>query len=711
MTTRKPLVLIGGVPTALPTGDDIGLQPKSNLLTSVAALSTSADQLMYLTGTDTAALTSLSTFSRTQLANADATTWRTNLAVAALASPTFTGVPLVPTAAVNTNTTQIASTAFVLAQSATATPLINGTAAVGTATRFAREDHVHPVDTSRAATASPTFTGTPAAPTASTGTNTTQIATTAFVLAQITASAQPLHANLTSVAAIATNVTGLIKITNGVASVDSSAYLTANQSITFSGDATGTGTTAVTLTLANSGVTAGSYGGNITVDVKGRVTAISKGQLTLDTQSTTNASIELGAQGFTNTPFIDFHSGATLVDYDSRIIASGGNGSSGGGTLTYTAAAHTFNNRPTFNGNTAWDSGNLVISNYALLASPTFTGTPLAPTAADGTKSTQIATTDFVQNAVGGYLALAVTGGTTTLTDLQASNPVIAVTGALTANQIIVVPVTVKRLWAIANATSGAFTVTVKTASGTGVDVAQGKRNLVYTDGTNVYDGFNDFESIAMTGAPTAPTAATAVNSVQVATTAYVVSRIAQDSVAKAGGSTIGDGTAGAITLLSFYKNSTNLHIASPSIAGNYAEGATTGDFVIRNFGDSTTPKSLVLAGSTVQIGASATTAANFPTVATFAPTAITFTVRPTFNGNNAYDEGNLTPSNPPLQLSSTAVETQNTFWMEETENTGEGYISMSGNIGGITTGYDAGRVLFCKDSAGDLWYTTLIKV
>lgn len=35
---------------------------------------------------------------------------------------------------------------------ATAIPLMDGTAAVGTATKYAREDHVHPVDTSRQAT-------------------------------------------------------------------------------------------------------------------------------------------------------------------------------------------------------------------------------------------------------------------------------------------------------------------------------------------------------------------------------------------------------------------------------------------------------------------------------------------------------------------------------------------------------------------------------
>lgn len=50
------------------------------------------------------------------------------------------------------------------------------------------------------------------------------------------------------------------------------ARLTANQTITLSGDATGSGSTAITVTLANSGVTIGTYK-SVTVDAKGRVTA------------------------------------------------------------------------------------------------------------------------------------------------------------------------------------------------------------------------------------------------------------------------------------------------------------------------------------------------------------------------------------------------------------------------------------------------------
>lgn len=85
-------------------------------------------------------------------------------AKAPTASPALTGVPTTSTAAVGTNTTQIASTAFVQAEIAddlaTVAPLIDGVAAVGTSVKMARQDHVHPTDSTRAPVASPTLTGT-----------------------------------------------------------------------------------------------------------------------------------------------------------------------------------------------------------------------------------------------------------------------------------------------------------------------------------------------------------------------------------------------------------------------------------------------------------------------------------------------------------------------------------------------------------------------
>lgn len=92
------------------------------------------------------------------------------------------------------------------------TPVMDGTAATGTSKRFAAEDHVHPSDTSRAPVASPTLTGTPTAPTATSGTNNTQIATTAFVqtaISAVTAGVSDVKIGNTSI------------VTNGIASIPS----------------------------------------------------------------------------------------------------------------------------------------------------------------------------------------------------------------------------------------------------------------------------------------------------------------------------------------------------------------------------------------------------------------------------------------------------------------------------------------------------------
>jgi hypothetical protein len=68
-----------------------------------------------------------------------------------LESPTFIGTPAAPTAAADTDTTQIATTAFVLGQASDADPGMDGTADPGTSEKYSRDDHIHPTDTSRAA--------------------------------------------------------------------------------------------------------------------------------------------------------------------------------------------------------------------------------------------------------------------------------------------------------------------------------------------------------------------------------------------------------------------------------------------------------------------------------------------------------------------------------------------------------------------------------
>lgn len=63
-----------------------------------------------------------------------------------------------------------------------------------------------------------------------------------------------------------------------VTAASNTAYLTGNQTITLSGDATGSGTTSIPVTLANSGVTAGNYSNSwVQVNNKGIITSIANG--------------------------------------------------------------------------------------------------------------------------------------------------------------------------------------------------------------------------------------------------------------------------------------------------------------------------------------------------------------------------------------------------------------------------------------------------
>ena len=65
-----------------------------------------------------------------------------------------------------------------------------------------------------------------------------------------------------------------------------------------------------------------------------------------------NTVIEIGrADNVSSLVAMDFHTGSTSTDYDVRIIASGGNGTSGNGILTYAAS------RVDFNGNLFLNSG------------------------------------------------------------------------------------------------------------------------------------------------------------------------------------------------------------------------------------------------------------------------------------------------------------------------------------------------------------------
>lgn len=116
---------------------------------------------------------------------------------------------------------------------------------------------------------------------------------------------------------------------NGSAGIPTFRALVAADIPTLNQNTTGN---AATATTANGLNAANSY----TVASMAAVSAT--GKVALGTDS--GGSISLGrTDNSASFPFIDFNSGATLVDYDARITASGGNGVSGNGSIYITAAA------------------------------------------------------------------------------------------------------------------------------------------------------------------------------------------------------------------------------------------------------------------------------------------------------------------------------------------------------------------------------------
>jgi hypothetical protein len=102
--------------------------------------------------------------------------------LATLLSPAFSGVSTSTTPPAGDNSNRIATTQFVT----TATPVPTlpsgggGTVYSGVSAKYAREDHSHPTDITRAPLVSPAFGGVPSAPTWAMGTSTGALATTKF---------------------------------------------------------------------------------------------------------------------------------------------------------------------------------------------------------------------------------------------------------------------------------------------------------------------------------------------------------------------------------------------------------------------------------------------------------------------------------------------------------------------------------------------------
>lgn len=377
-----------------------------------------------------------------------------------LASPALTGVPTAPTAVLGTNTTQIATTEFVLANggggpvdavdvaydnttsgltatdtqaaidelaaSAGGAPAAHAAshAAAGSDPVTLSQSQITDLTTDladKAPLASPALTGVPTAPTAVAGTNTTQIATTEYVETAIGAGggSPPETFGVTRAAAqsIANGSTATLLFDTEV--WDSSTLWTLGDpgKITFSADSAGNWLIQGQIQIGASG------SGYRYIELrKNGGTQISLTTITgVNGGDPTSVSIN-ASHAFVNGDYIElrvYQNSGLALDVTAQLsghrpeASSGGavdsvNGQTGVVVLSKSDvglgnADNTSDvNKPV---STATQTA---LDLKADLASPALTGMPTAPTATPGTNTTQLATTEYVEAAVaagGSYIA------------------------------------------------------------------------------------------------------------------------------------------------------------------------------------------------------------------------------------------------------------------------------------------------------------------
>ncbi|EGQ5294924.1 phage tail protein [Enterobacter cloacae] len=163
----------------------------------------------------------------------------------------------------------------------------------------------------------------------------------------------------------------------------------------------------------------------------------------------------------------------------------------------------------------------------AIVPSSVYTGQWLNLNEANGAspESPTGANTGWVPINNYGVTQITMTTGSVVMSSLQAAKDRIIISGALTANVNLIFPAWIKS-WVVHNNCTGNFTITCRTASGTGVVVIPGLVSRLFCDGVNIsdetYNPNNDMVGmLAAFAANSAPTGWLAADGSAVSRTTY----------------------------------------------------------------------------------------------------------------------------------------------------------------------------------------------
>lgn len=250
-------------------------------------------------------------------------------------------------------------------------PVMDGIAEIGSSTKAARANHKHPSDNTKANITSPSFDGIPIVPTAAVNTNTSQIASTAFVINQIATTTIPTQ-TANSGKILSTNGTNTLWVEKypetTSASVGQVLGLDTNKDVTW-----------ISMPNELPSTTSATSGQVLALDSnKNYIWKSITESVTFPEQTVADAGKILSTNGNT-LQWID------RLKLTSTVTPSISSASSFIGVSTEGARA---------------DHSHKSDDSKANLDSPVFTGIPIAPTPASSTNNTQIATTAFVSNYV-----------------------------------------------------------------------------------------------------------------------------------------------------------------------------------------------------------------------------------------------------------------------------------------------------------------------